>query len=116
MNTNTTAILNTPGYYYAIAYILSCLVVLFTNKRRKNGWSGILIHVSIFSALVFFMSLTDGIRKLLFIPSMCVIIGLILADLYLGCEFTVLQACYYCIKAFINGEFAASLCWQIYYH
>ena len=54
MNTNTTAILNTPGYYYAIAYILSCMVVLFTNKRRKNGWSGILIHVSIFSALAFY--------------------------------------------------------------
>lgn len=116
MNINTTAILNTPGYYYAIAYILSCLTVIFTNRRRKKGWGGILIHAGVFSALVFFMSLTDGIRKWLFIPSMCVIIGLILADLYLGCEFTVLQACYYCIKAFINGEFAASLCWQIYYH
>ena len=22
----------------------------------------------------------------------------------------------YCVKAFINGEFAASMCWQIYYY
>ncbi len=26
------------------------------------------------------------------------------------------EAGFYCVKAFINGEFAASLCWQIYYY
>lgn len=116
MSVGTANILNTPGYYYAAAYILSCLLVLATSKRRKKGWQGVLMHTGIFGALLGFMILTDGIRTGLFIPSMCVIIGLILADLYLGCEFTPMQACYYCAKAFINGEFAASLCWQIYYH
>ena len=74
------------------------------------------MHAGIFSLLLGFMILTDGVRSWLFIPSMCIIIALMLADLFLGCEFTFLQACYYCLKAFINGEFAASLCWQIYYH
>lgn len=116
MRTSATGILNTPGYFYAVSYMLSCLVILLTNKRRIKTWKAIILHGGIFAFLLGFMILTDGVRVSLFIPSMCMIIGLIWADLYLGCEFNVLQASYYCVKAFINGEFAASLCWQVYYH
>lgn len=116
MSTNAADILNTPGYFYAVSYIFSCLVILMTNRRRVRSWKAVVVHAGIFSLLFGFMILTDGVRSWLFIPSMCIIIALILADLFCGCEFTFLQACYYCLKAFINGEFAASLCWQIYYH
>ncbi len=116
MSTNSADILNTPGYFYAISYIFSCLVILMTNRRRFRIWKANILHGGIFAFLLGFMILTDGVRTWLFVPSMCMIIGLILADLYFGCDFTFLQACYYCLKAFINGEFAASLCWQIYYH
>lgn len=116
MSTNAADILNTPGYFYAVSYIFSCLVIIMTNRRRIRLWKAAAMHAGIFSLLLGFMILTDGVRSWLFIPSMCIIIALMLADLFLGCEFTFLQACYYCLKAFINGEFAASLCWQIYYH
>ena len=116
MSTNAADILNTPGYFYAISYIFSCLVILMTNRRRFRIWKANILHGGIFAFLLGFMILTDGVRTWLFVPSMCMIIGLILADLYFGCDCTFLQACYYCLKAFINGEFAASLCWQIYYH
>ena len=116
MSTNAADILNTPGYFYAVSYIFSCLVILMTNRRRIRSWKAAVMHAGIFSLLLGFMILTDGVRSWLFIPSMCMIIAIMLADLFVGCEFTFLQACYYCLKAFINGEFAASLCWQIYYH
>lgn len=116
MSTNAADILNTPGYFYAVSYIFSCLVIIMTNRRRIRSWKAAAMHAGFFSLLLGFMILTDGVRSWLFIPSMCIIIALMLADLFLGCEFTFLQACYYCLKAFINGEFAASLCWQIYYH
>lgn len=116
MSTNAADILNTPGYFYAVSYIFSCLVIIMTNRRRIRSWKAVVVHAGIFSLLLGFMILTDGVRSWLFIPSMCMIIAIILTDLFVGCEFTFLQACYYCLKAFINGEFAASLCWQIYYH
>lgn len=35
---NTTEVLNTPGYYYAIAYALSVLVITCTNERKIGRW------------------------------------------------------------------------------
>lgn len=112
---NTADVLNTPGYYYAIAYCFSALVTLGTNKKRITGWKLALVNIVSGVLLLFFMSVTDGIRQSLFIPSMAVIIGLILSYTYICCDLSLLQASYYCVKTFINGEFAASLCWQIYY-
>ena len=47
---------------------------------------------------------------------MVVIVGLILGGIYICNDFSPREAGFYCVKAFINGEFAASLCWQIYYY
>lgn len=111
----TADVMNTPGYYYAIAYWLSALVVVNMN-RKLEGWKRWLADILSLSALLLFMNLTDGVRRSLFIPSMIVIIFLIFAYIYFYCGFQPQEAGYYCVKVFINGEFAASLCWQIYYH
>ncbi|MDO4306627.1 MAG: ATP-binding protein [Eubacteriales bacterium] len=113
---NTADVLNTPGYYYAIAYWFSIFVTVSTNKKRMTGWKLTAANGVCNLLLLAFMTLTDGIRQLLFIPSMAVIIGLIVLSIYICCDFTLREASYYCVKAFINGEFAASLCWQVYYH
>lgn len=63
-----------------------------------------------------FMTETDGVRQELFIPSMMVIVGLLLGYIYICNDFSFKEAGFYCVKAFINGEFAASMCWQIYYY
>lgn len=110
----TADVMNTPGYYYAIAYWFSALVVVNMN-RKLEGWKRWLADILSLSALLLFMIWTDGVRQSLFIPSMLVIIFLIFAYIYLYCGFQLREAGYYCVKVFINGEFAASLCWQIYY-
>ena len=66
--------------------------------------------------LLFFMTETDGVRQELFIPSMMVIVGLLFGYIYICNDFSLREAGFYCVKAFINGEFAASMCWQIYYY
>lgn len=113
---NTADVLNTPGYYYAIAYWLSAFVIMKTNRKRITGWKMAAVNGVSAALLLIFMSVTDGIRQALFIPSMAVIICLILFHTYICCDFSLREASYYCVKTFINGEFAASLCWQVYYY
>ena len=113
---NAGEVLNTPGYYYAIAYALSVFVIACTNERKLGRWKLAAVSCVQFALLLFFMTETDGVRQELFIPSMMVIVGLLLGYIYICNDFSFKEAGFYCVKAFINGEFAASMCWQIYYY
>ena len=113
---NTAEVLNTPGYYYAIAYALSVFVIACTNERKLGRWKLAAVSCVQFALLLFFMTETDGVRQELFIPSMMVIVGLLFGYIYICNDFSFKEAGFYCVKAFINGEFAASMCWQIYYY
>ena len=113
---NTAEVLNTPGYYYAIAYALSVFVITCTNERKIGRWKLAAVSCAQFALLLFFMTATDGVRQELFIPSMLLIVVLLLGYIYICNDFSLREAGFYCVKAFINGEFAASLCWQIYYY
>ena len=108
---NAGEVLNTPGYYYAIAYALSVFVIACTNERKLGVVSCIQ-----FALLLLFMTWTHGVGKALFLPAMVVIIGLMYGYIYLCNCFTVKEAGFFCVKAFINGEFGASLCWQVFYY
>ena len=111
-----SGIVNTPGYYYSIAYILAAFIVTGTNRGRLTGWKRRLVQAVFGAALFLYMWITDGVRQTLFLPAMVVTIAMILFYLYACCEFTFPEAGYYCARAFISGEFAASLCWQIYFY
>ena len=113
---NTAEVLNTPGYYYAIAYALSVFVIACTNERKIGRWKLAAVSCAQFALLLFFMTATDGVRQELFVPSMLLIVVLLLGYIYICNDFSLREAGFYCVKAFINGEFAASLCWQIYYY
>mgnify|MGYP002545855679 FL=1 len=113
---NTAEVLNTPGYYYAIAYALSVFVITCTNERKIGRWKLAAVSCVQFALLLFFMTVTDGVRQELFVPSMLLIVLLLLGYIYICNDFSLREAGFYCVKAFINGEFAASLCWQIYYY
>ena len=113
---NTAEVLNTPGYYYAIAYALSVFVVTCTNERKIGRWKLAVVSCAQFALLLFFMTVTDGVRQELFVPSMLLIVLLLLGYIYICNDFSLREAGFYFVKAFINGEFAASLCWQIYYY
>jgi len=113
---NTVEVLNTPGYYYAIAYALSVFVITCTNERKIGRWKLAAVSCAQFALLLFFMTVTDGVRQELFVPSMLLIVLLLLGYIYICNDFSLREAGFYFVKAFINGEFAASLCWQIYYY
>lgn len=113
---NTVEVLNTPGYYYAIAYALSVFVITCTNERKIGRWKLAVVSCAQFALLLFFMTVTDGVRQELFVPSMLLIVLLLLGYIYICNDFSLREAGFYFVKAFINGEFAASLCWQIYYY
>ena len=78
---NTAEVLNTPGYYYAIAYALSVFVIACTNERKLGRWKLAAVSCVQFALLLFFMTETDGVRQELFIPSMMVIVGLLLVSM-----------------------------------
>ena len=109
-------VVNTPGYYYSIAYILAAFIVTCTNRKRITGWKRYLAHALFFAALTCFMQLTDGIKRELFLPSMAVSISMLLVYIYVCCDFKLPEAGYYCARVFIGGEFSASMCWLIYYY
>lgn len=113
---NMMETINTPGYYYSLAYCLAAFVITATNRRRWQGIGLYLCHGGFFLAIVIFMQLTDGVRRWLFLPCMVVTISMILGYIYFCCEFTLPEAGYFCARAFISGEFAASLAWQLYYY
>ena len=113
---NTAEVLNTPGYYYAIAYALSVFVITCTNERKIGRWKLAVVSCAQFALLLFFMTVTDGVRQELFVPSMLLIVLLLLGYIYICNDFSLREVGFYFVKAFINGEFAASLCWQIYYY
>lgn len=111
-----TGLINTPGYYYSIAYFLATFVIACTNRKRRYGKINWVIHGIFFFLLVGFMALTDGVRQMLFLPSMMVSLSLIFLYLYGMCDFGWKESGYYCVRAVITGEFAASICWQIYFY
>lgn len=113
---NAGEVLNTPGYYYAIAYAMSGLVIAGSNEKKRKGWKLGVVSCIQFALLLLFMTWTHGVGKALFLSAMVVIIGLMYGYIYLCNCFTVREAGFFCVKAFINGEFGASLCWQVFYY
>mgnify|MGYP000730174899 CR=1 FL=1 len=93
---NGMTFVNTPGYYYSIAYFLAAFLVNRTNKQRDGvkGWKRWLIHIGFFGGIVWFMELTDGVRQMLFIPCMLVSISMLLFYIYLYCDFGLKEAGY----------------------
>ena len=108
-------VVNTPGYYYAISYWLSALVMILVQGRgKKDLWKylyGALSFISIFTVMFF----TDGIKQMFFMPLMICVFLLMLLYIKMAGELPWRETGFFCAKAFINAEFAAPLCWQVHY-
>lgn len=109
-------VLNTPRYYYIIAYILSAFVVVSVNEKKVRGVELLAVGCVWAAVLTAFMTWTDGIRQALFLPCVAVIVSIIYLFIYGVSTMSRRESGFYCAKAFINGEFAASFCWQVFYH
>lgn len=106
---------NTPGIYYAIAYWLGCSFYISMNPKRITGWKLWATQAAFFLAIASFMVATDGVSVAWFFPCVCFYISLMLLFMKVCCTMDWPKTCYFCARAFILGEFAASLEWQLFY-
>lgn len=111
-----TQITNTPGIYYAVAYWLACILYIRVNKMTLRGLPFVGVQLLFFAVLGGFMVATDGIEVRFFIPCMLLDVALMLLLIRLCCEVSWQKAGYFTVRAFLLGELAASLEWQIYYY
>ena len=105
---NAAEIWNTPGYYYAIGYALSTIVIFLLQRPAIPLWRKWLQPAGMLACLLAFMLLTPGATGLAYVVDMTVIV----AFLYLNIRSVVpdrMKAGFFCIKAFIFGELSASL-------
>ncbi len=106
---------NIPRLYTALADWLACLLYLYFLPKRTTGWLRYAIHGVFLLLLCLFMEVTGNVPQIWFLP--CIGISTLIMYLYMRMQTGVSARCtaYYCIRAFILGELAASLEWQIYY-
>lgn len=106
---------NTPGIYYAIAYWLSCTYYISQLPRRLSGLRLVAVQLGSFAAIAAFMVLTDGVPTVWFVPCVCVYASIMLLYIKSCCTLDWIKTGYICVRAFILGEFAAALEWQLFY-
>ena len=106
---------HTPGIYYAAAYWLSCsFYIAQLPKKRGAPWLAV-VQAGFLVVIGLFMTLTDGLPEIWFLPCVCVYVSLMLLDIKICCGLDWMKTGYVCIRAFLLGEFAAALEWQLFY-
>lgn len=116
MNPSTIDLYNTPGIYYAAAYWLGSMVfgtVLSKERRNAATWIKQLLILAVLSV---FMTVTNHRPAALFIPCILVDFALTCANLRCSCSLTPEETIYYSARAFMVGELAAALDWQVFYY
>ncbi len=106
--------INTPGAYYALAYVLSSCLIIFTNPRKRKLYFIIPYQLIYWILLSMLMHVTRG-AMITFIPLSMTYFGLIFLNLYINCRMDLMFSIYFAIRSFIVGEFMASTHWMIYY-
>lgn len=107
---------NTPGIYYAIGYWMACEMFIRLDPHRKKGARYLLTQFAFFAAIVTFMLVTDGIVIWLFIPCILADVSMLIAMAHVSCAIRWREAIYMGGRAFMLGEFTASLGWQLLYY
>lgn len=106
---------HTPGLLYALAYWLSSTfyIQLYGSPFSKGKEFG--ISAGFLALIAGFMTLTDGVSAIGFFPCMGVTVALIFFYIRIATHMPWANAGYYCARAFILGEFSASLAWYLFY-
>lgn len=100
---------NIPRLYTALADWLACLLYLYYLPKRTAGWRRYTIHAVFLLLLGVFMQATGQVPQFWFLP--CIAVSILIMYLYIRMQTDVPARCagYYCVRAFILGELAASL-------
>ena len=107
---------NTPGIYYVISYFLSSCLYIAVNPKRLGKRRQLLVQLAFLLALGVFMIWTDGVAVQYYIPCVLFEIFLVWLSIFLCCDMDWKRTTYFCARAVMLGEFAASLEWQLFYY
>ncbi len=111
---NTVYLSDIPRIVTAAAEWCACLTVIAKYPRRCGGprlWG--LLGLGL-AGQCLFLSLTDGLHILFWMPCMAAAAGLMVALIAACCDMPLVSVAYCTIRAFLLAEFAASLEWQLY--
>lgn len=103
-----------PRLYTAIAEWLACLLCILEVERRITGWKFAGVSVVVLVVQSVFLMLTEGQDDILWILCMAAAVGIMYGYIRMCCIMNSREAGYYCVRAFVVAEFAASLEWQTY--
>ncbi len=102
-----------PRLYTALAEWLACLIYSMVLKRRVKNEDFILTTILALIVQSMFLILTKGLPVYFWIPCMLLAVGFMYIYLYFTCEDSKNVIGYYCARAFLLAELAASLEWQL---
>ena len=102
-----------PRIFTALAEWIACLLCIFEMKRRFSGWKLFGISVTALAVQSVFLELTESMENFWWIVCMAAALGMMYLFLLLCCDERPKDVGYYCVRAFVLAEFAASLEWQI---
>lgn len=107
---------NTPGGYYAVAYVLSCWMMLHNCPRKYKEKINVAVTLVVFAILVTLMTVTYGMEQWLFVPYMTAVLAIMWGYMHALCTYDLKTSFYFTIRAFIIGEFIASFEFQLFYY
>lgn len=102
-----------PRIYTALAEWLACMICLIEVRRRLTGAKFVLTAAGVLTVQAVFLTLTPGLDDILWILCMATAAGFMYVFIYICAELKWRDVAYYCIRAFVMAEFAASLEWQL---
>ena len=109
-----TAVPDIPRLYTALAECLATLLYARQLAPRYSARHSTVNSLIWMAVLAVFMQLTGSVPLVLWLPCMVAAIGSMYLFLWRTCETTPLEAGYYCARAFILAELAASVEWQLH--
>lgn len=109
-----TAVPDIPRLYTALAECLATLLYARQLAPRYSARHSSVNSLIWMAGLAVFMQLTGSVPLVLWLPCMVAAIGSMYLFLWRTCETTPLEAGYYCARAFILAELAASVEWQLH--
>ena len=109
-----TAVPDIPRLYTALAECLATLLYARQLAPRYSARRSTVNSLIWMAGLAVFMQLTGSVPLMLWLPCMVAAIGSMYLFLWRTCETTPLEAGYYCARAFILAELAASVEWQLH--
>ncbi len=107
---------STPGGFYAFAYYLSALLIICYSPLKMERKEALAVHTGFGLLLLLLMSVTHGVGEILFVPLMLLFLGILWISIHITCSYNLRTSFYFALRAFITGEFIASLQWQIFYY